>query len=256
MKPFVAAFCLMFAVGSLRAQVPAWEPSPGHKQIPLWPGKIPDAQHVAEPENDTKTVTDSLVANKPWVEVGKVSRPTITVYSPQGKNTGAAVLVFPGGGYWILAIDLEGTEVCDWLTSKGITCVLLKYRVPGEGLSPRSGPYPKSPMALEDAQRALGLVRFHASEWHIDLHKIGVLGFSAGGHLVAARDAFVCSRRTCVRAAAHEASGYDMASASGDVAAHHWNDSRVIRPQIVQYERDLTISDAGSLPGLTRGKSA
>jgi acetyl esterase/lipase len=110
----------------------------------------------------------------------------MTVYAPKAKNTGAAVVVFPGGGYWILAIDLEGTEVCDWLTSKGITCVLLKYRVPGEGLFPRSGPYPKSPMALEDAQRAVGLVRFHAAEWRIDPHRIGVLGFSAGGHLVAA----------------------------------------------------------------------
>jgi acetyl esterase/lipase len=110
----------------------------------------------------------------------------MTVYSPAGKNTGAAVVVFPGGGYWILAIDLEGSEVCDWLTSRGITCVLLKYRVPGEGSFPRSGPYPKSPMALEDAQRTVGLVRFHATEWHIDPHKIGVLGFSAGGHLVAA----------------------------------------------------------------------
>jgi acetyl esterase/lipase len=110
----------------------------------------------------------------------------MTVYSPAGTNTGVAVVVFPGGGYWVLAIDLEGTEVCDWLTSKGITCVLLKYRVPGEHLFPRSGPYPKSPMALEDAQRTVGLVRFHAAEWHIDPHKIGVLGFSAGGHLVAA----------------------------------------------------------------------
>jgi acetyl esterase/lipase len=110
----------------------------------------------------------------------------MTVYSPKGKNTGAAVVVFPGGGYQILAIDLEGTEVCDWLTFKGITCVLLKYRVPGEATLPKSGPYPKSPEALEDAQRTVGLVRFHAAEWHIDPHKIGVLGFSAGGHLVAA----------------------------------------------------------------------
>jgi acetyl esterase/lipase len=112
----------------------------------------------------------------------------MTVYSPMGKNTGAAVVVFPGGGYEILAIDLEGTEVCDWLTSKGITCVLLKYRVPGDPSEryPKSGPHPKSPMALEDAQRTVGLVRFHAAEWHIDPHKIGVLGFSAGGHLVAA----------------------------------------------------------------------
>jgi acetyl esterase/lipase len=116
----------------------------------------------------------------------------MTVYSPNGKNTGAAVIVFPGGGYQILAIDLEGTEVCDWLTPKGITCVVLKYRVPGLGLypksapHPRSGPYPQSPIALEDAQRAVGLVRFHAAEWHIDPQKIGVLGFSAGGHMVAA----------------------------------------------------------------------
>jgi acetyl esterase/lipase len=110
----------------------------------------------------------------------------MTVYLPAGRNTGAAVLVFPGGGYTRMAIDLEGTEVCDWLTSNGITCVLLKYRVPAPKLTPSKGAYPESPMALEDAQRTLGLVRFHASEWHIDPHRIGVLGFSAGGHLVAA----------------------------------------------------------------------
>ena len=136
------------------------------------------------------TVTDRPVAGRPWVNVERVSRPTMTVYSPEGANTGVAVVVFPGGGYKTLAIDLEGTEVCDWLISKGITCVLLKYRVPF------SGPYwdkgcqcqrqPKAPMALEDAQRTVGLVRFHAAEWHIDPHKIGVLGFSAGGHMVAA----------------------------------------------------------------------
>ena len=132
------------------------------------------------------TGKDHLVAGKPWTYVERVSRPTMTVYSPRSKNSGAAVVLFPGGGYWILAIDLEGTEVCDWLTEKGITCVLLKYRVPGNRREPRSGPYPKSKMALEDAQRTVGLVRFHAAEWHIDPHKVGVLGFSAGGHLVAA----------------------------------------------------------------------
>jgi acetyl esterase/lipase len=135
---------------------------------------------------------DSLVSGRPWVAVENVSQPTMTVYSPKAKNTGVAVVVFPGGGYTILAIDLEGTEVCDWLTFKGITCVLLKYRVPGEALYaksapyPKSGPYPESPMALQDAQRAVGLVRFHAAEWHIDPRKVGVLGFSAGGHLSAA----------------------------------------------------------------------
>ena len=191
MKPLLFALCVVFAFGGLSAQKPVWQPSPGHTQVPIWPGAVPDAQPVAGPE-DTATETKELVAGKPWVYVGNVSRPTMTVYSPKEKNTGAAVVVFPGGGYQILAIDLEGTEVCDWLTSKGITCVLLKYRVPGEGgypksaPYPKSGPYPESPMALEDAQRTMGLVRFHAAEWHIDPHKIGVLGFSAGGHLVAA----------------------------------------------------------------------
>jgi len=189
-------FCLvglsvLFAFGNLSAQTSVWQPSPGHTQVAIWPGAAPDEQPLAEPEYAT-AVTREPVAGRPWVEVGSVSRPTMTVYSPKGKNTGVAVVVFPGGGYQILAIDLEGTEVCDWLTFKGITCVLLKYRVPGEGgysksaPYPKSGPYPESPMALEDAQRTVGLVRFHAAEWRIDPHKIGVIGFSAGGHLVAA----------------------------------------------------------------------
>ena len=185
MNPLISALCAIFAFGGFGAPTPAWQPSPGHTQVPIWPGRVPDAQPVAGPE-ESATVKDHLVAGRPWTEVGRVSRPTMTVYSPPEKNTGAAVVVFPGGGYQILAIDLEGTEVCDWLTAKGITCVLLKYRVPGEGQYPKSGPYPKSPMALEDAQRTVGLVRFHAAERHIDPHKIGVLGFSAGGHLVAA----------------------------------------------------------------------
>jgi acetyl esterase/lipase len=190
MKPLIFALCVVFAFGGLRAQTLVWQPSPGHTQVPIWPGAVPDAQPVAGPEEDTTTVTESLVAGRPWVQVGHVSRPTMTVYSPTGKNTGAAMVVFPGGGYQILAIDLEGTEVCDWLSSKGITCVLLKYRVPNSGMHwddrCECQINPKSPMALEDAQRTVGLVRLHAAEWHIDPHKIGVLGFSAGGHMVAA----------------------------------------------------------------------
>jgi acetyl esterase/lipase len=155
-------------------------------QLPIWPGAVPDARPVKGPESTEMTGKESLVAGRPWVAVSNVSRPTMTVYSPTEKNTGAAVVVFPGGGYEILAIDLEGTEACDWLITKGITCVLLKYRVPAPRSSPNWGAYPQSPIALEDAQRTLGLVRFHAAEWHIDPHKIGVLGFSAGGHLAAA----------------------------------------------------------------------
>jgi acetyl esterase/lipase len=190
MKQLLRAIWIVFVVGSLRAQTADWQPSLGHTQIAIWPGTAPDAQPTTGPERTGKDAKD-LVAGRPWVYVDNVSKPTMTVYSPKGNNTGVAVVVFPGGGYEALAIDLEGTEVCDWLTSNGITCVLLKYRVPPEGgypkpAYPKSGPYPESPMALEDAQRTMGLVRLRAAEWHIDPHKIGVLGFSAGGHLVAA----------------------------------------------------------------------
>jgi acetyl esterase/lipase len=192
MRTLIFALCVVFPIGGLSAQQePVWQPSSGHTQVPIWPGVVPDNQPVAGPE-DILTRNDEPVAGRPWLMVGHVSRPTMTVYSPKGKNTGTAVVVFPGGGYMVLAIDLEGTEVCDWLTSKWITCVLLKYRVPGQAADgvpdrhPKSGPYPDSPMALEDAQRTVGLVRFHAADWHIDPRKIGVLGFSAGGHLVAA----------------------------------------------------------------------
>lgn len=185
MKPLLVALWVVFSFSGLSAQQPVWQPSAGHTQVPIWPGAAPDPQPVAGAET-VATEKGSLVAGKPWVYVSNVVRPTMTVYSPKEKNTGAAVVVFPGGGYQILAIDLEGTEVCDWLTAKGITCVLLKYRVTDVGPYPKSGPYPESPMALEDAQRTLGLVRLHAAEWHINPRKIGVLGFSAGGHLVAA----------------------------------------------------------------------
>ncbi len=131
-------------------------------------------------------VANRSAAGKPSVGSDTVLIPTMTVYAPGERNTGVAVVVFPGGGYQTLAMGLEGTEVCDWLNSKGITCVLLKYRVPGVDRYPKSGAYPNSPAALEDAQRTMGLVRLHAAEWRIDPHKIGVLGFSAGGHLVAA----------------------------------------------------------------------
>ena len=125
MKPLLFALCVVAASGGLSAQQTAWQPSPGHTQVPIWPGAVPDPQAVAGPEVAKTTGEELLVAGRPAVGVSKVSRPTMTVYSPQGKNTGAAVVVFPGGGYVDLAIDLEGTEVCDWLTSKGITCVLL-----------------------------------------------------------------------------------------------------------------------------------
>jgi acetyl esterase/lipase len=181
MKHLILAFCVIFAVGRISAQTNVWKPSPGHTQVPIWPGAVPDAgtQPVTGPEDVTIATTET---GTHWVCARNVTRPTMTVYSPRGTNTGVAVVVFPGGGYMCLAMDIEGTEICDWLTSQGITAVLLKYRVPVK----RVGPYRESPLALEDAQRTLGVVRFHAAEWHIDPHKIGVIGFSAGGHMVAA----------------------------------------------------------------------
>ncbi|WP_374580852.1 alpha/beta hydrolase [Pseudoduganella sp.] len=180
---------LMGLVVAASAQAEAWQPADGLQQLPLWPGVIPEAKPAKGPES-MRLRDDHPVAGRPWLEVANVTRPTLTVYPPKGGNTGAAVVVFPGGGYRVLAIDLEGTEVCDWLTSIGVTCVLLKYRVPGSGphwdVERNMRVIPKVHTALQDAQRAIGLVRHHAAEWKIDPHKIGVLGFSAGGHLVAA----------------------------------------------------------------------
>ncbi len=180
MTTLILTLCLLFASSSLFAQKPGWQASPGHTQVPIWPSTAPDAQFG--PAANTETSKGG--------EVDNVSRPTMTVYSPKGKNTGVAIVVFPGGGYQVLAIDLEGTEVCGWLTSHGITCVLLKYRVPHSGpfWNQRCGCYnnTKRSMALEDAQRTVGLVRLHAADYRVDPHKVGVLGFSAGGHLVAA----------------------------------------------------------------------
>jgi len=190
MRPLICALGLMSAWSGLNAQPPTWQPSAGHTQVPIWPGTAPDAQPVPGPEFTWTTKPKSAVAGMPVTVVDNVSQPTMTVFAPKGKNSGGAVVVFPGGGYMELAIDLEGTEVCDWLTTKGFTGVLLKYRVPHSGQywdrQLRREVDPKAPMALEDAQRTVGLVRFHAAEWHIDPHKIGVLGFSAGGHMVAA----------------------------------------------------------------------
>ncbi|MGA2848696.1 MAG: alpha/beta hydrolase [Terracidiphilus sp.] len=169
------------AIGpALHAQQSGWPPTPSHLTLPVWPGTAPGAPANPPAETDTTTAKDNLIAGKPLVRLGNVSTPTLTLYKATGNNTGAAIVVFPGGGYNILAIDLEGTEVCDWLNTAGVNCVLLKYRVPG------TGPYPKSPAALQDAQRALGLVRQHATEWGIDPKRVGVLGFSAGAHLAAA----------------------------------------------------------------------
>ena len=172
-----------FLLAHSHAQADGWQPSPGHVQLPIWPGEVPNAMPHPKPES-----VGPEEGRKWWPRVNDVSRPTMTMYAPKGRNTGAAVVVLPGGGYQILAMDLEGTEICDWLTSRGITCVLLKYRVPNSGPTWENGRriYPKVQTAPQDAQRTLGLVRQNATQWQVDPHRVGVIGFSAGGHLVAA----------------------------------------------------------------------
>ncbi|WP_017916895.1 alpha/beta hydrolase [Xanthomonas sacchari] len=186
MRRFVCcSFAIALGLFAHAAQARVWEPAPGHVQVPIWPGAVPDALPHPKPETAG-----------PGARIDNVSRPTMTVYPAQGHNTGAAVVVFPGGGYQMLAMDLEGTEICDWLVSRGITCVLLKYRVPNSGptwVNDRRY-YPKVQTALQDAQRTLGLVRQQAATWGVDPHKIGVMGFSAGGHLVAATSTHFAKR--------------------------------------------------------------
>ncbi len=149
--------------------------------IALWPKGAPGDKGDIGVEKDTSGANGALVAGRSVIRLGNVSVPTMTVYrAPKAKDTGAAVVVFPGGGYSILAMDLEGTEICEWLNSFGVTAILVKYRVPARAGRPRWA------APLEDAQRALGIVRKRAGELGIDASRIGVLGFSAGGHLAAA----------------------------------------------------------------------
>jgi acetyl esterase/lipase len=140
--------------------------------LKLWPGGAPEpAGFKIEAEKEIPKKNDADVKR-----VTNVSEPTITIYRPEKPN-GCAVIVAPGGGYSILAIEHEGTQVCDYLNSLGVTCALLKYRVPARDKANPS----KEP--LQDAQRAIGLMRHHAAEWGVKPDRIGILGFSAGGHL-------------------------------------------------------------------------
>jgi acetyl esterase/lipase len=139
--------------------------------LKLWPGGAPEKPGV-------RIEAETWIPQKSEKDVKRltqVSEPTITLYRPTQPN-GTAVIVCPGGGYSILAIEHEGTQVCEWLNSIGVTAVLLKYRVPVRMDSPGYEP-------LQDAQRAMGLVRHHAEEWGIHPRRVGILGFSAGGHL-------------------------------------------------------------------------
>lgn len=144
-------------------------------RLPIWPGTAPGEKGDIGEER-----TLPAEGARPVTRLTNVARPEILVYqAPKDRATGAAVLVCPGGGYHILAMDLEGEEVAQWLNSIGVSAIVLKYRVP------RRADQPKHQAPLQDAQRAMSLVRSRADEWGIDPNRIGILGFSAGGHLSA-----------------------------------------------------------------------
>ncbi len=146
--------------------------------LPVWPNGTPEASGANVPDKETSESGEPFVAGKPVTRIKNVSRPTLSVYlASTGRGASPAILVFPGGAYKRLAYDLEGTEVCAWLNSLGITCGLVKYRVPFEGH------YPEFVEDLEDAQQAMRIMRGHAGEWRVDPQRIGAMGFSAGAHL-------------------------------------------------------------------------
>jgi acetyl esterase/lipase len=167
-----------------------WKPPHGLQQLPIWPGSPPDMdEDKLPPEHSETAINPHRFAGLPVTGIYNVSTPTMTIFRAKRPGRSAAVIVFPGGGFQQLAIDLEGTEACDWLTARGITCVLLKYRVPktdhywDQGCN--CAVTPKHLLALQDAQRTIRLVRAHARSLNLDPRRIGVIGFSAGGYLVA-----------------------------------------------------------------------
>lgn len=201
--------------------------------LPLWTDGAPEARTAKGAERDIDAPSDALIAGRKIIRLTDVSEPTLTVYKPTGANSGAAVLVFPGGGYQILAYDLEGTEVCTWLNSIHVTCVLTKYRVPYDGH------FPERTEDIEDAQQAMRLTRKHAAEWGIDPKRIGVLGFSAGAHLATVLS--IHSDFEPASSAVKEHGGLDSSiSARPDFAfvlypgyLVHWPDAKTIAPEAV-----------------------
>ncbi len=172
---FPGLFCGVWVLGLFGASIAHGEEPRG---LRVWPELAPGDKGDLPNEIDSTKPTDGLVAGQRVIRLANVQIPTLTIYQPSPENrTGAAVLVCPGGGYNILAMDLEGTETCQWLNSIGVTAALLKYRVPRrEGRPPHEAP-------LQDAQRALNTLRSQAGELGIDPKRIGCLGYSAGGNL-------------------------------------------------------------------------
>jgi acetyl esterase/lipase len=171
---------LLFCFGTGIAVTPTRAEDSKPLVLDLWPGVAPGEKGNIPEE---KFEAPKPKENPPVQRLGNISKPTITITRPKPEiDTGAAVVIAPGGGYTILAWEHEGTQVAEWLNTLGVTSVLLKYRVPRRPDQPKDAP----PIgALQDAQRAIGIVRSKAAEWKIDPKRIGMLGFSAGGHLTA-----------------------------------------------------------------------
>ncbi len=173
MKTFLFALAGMVSCASVAAAGPL--------ALNLWPGNPPGETKTLPPEADQAKDSDRLVGGRRIIKLGNVSTPQIAVYPPsKDKDTGAAVVICPGGGHNILAYDLEGTEVAEWLNTIGVTGIVLKYRVPTRTPKDR-----RWFAAVQDAQRAMSLVRSKAAELGIDPKRIGILGFSAGGETAA-----------------------------------------------------------------------
>lgn len=162
--------CQLFAACALAQSEP----------IRLWPGAAPEDPEGIPAEIAITSSADPDTRIRPVTRITNVTVPTITIYSPSPViDTGTAIIVCPGGGYTRLAMDKEGTEICEWLNSIGITGVLLKYRVPE-----REG-FPRHYLPTQDAQRAIGILRQQTGEIGIDPNRIGIIGFSAGAHVAA-----------------------------------------------------------------------
>ncbi len=146
----------------------------------VWPGKPPGQTKELPAEADQTKDTDKLIAGRRIIKLGNVSTPQLAVYLPPAdKANETAVVICPGGGHHILAMDLEGTEVAEWLNKLGVTAIVLKYRVPAQD------PKRRWFEAVQDAQRTMSIVRQRAKEWNINPNRIGICGFSAGGETAA-----------------------------------------------------------------------
>jgi acetyl esterase/lipase len=211
-----------------------WRPAGSFRQVPIWPGAAPDGTYHPQPPESVQVFDDAKAAGGKSQVVLDVAVPTMTIMPAKGRATGAAVIVFPGGGFQEVAIDLEGTEICGWLTAKGITCIVSKYRVPGgndfwdDRLQRQVRP--PVPRALQDAQRTIRLVRSKAGELGIDPHRIGVLGMSAGGYLVAQTSNMIEPTYRAVDAVDQISSRPDFAVAL--YPGHICRDGRVFDPTL------------------------